>query len=65
LPQVEPYANPPLPPTNSPRQNQPRHLLLKDKSLADLDVLAADIIENIVSALEGFKDLMETINREG
>ena len=44
---------------------------LKDKSLADLDnlpdpdVLAADIIENIESALEGFKDLMETINGEG
>jgi type I restriction enzyme M protein len=41
---------------------------LKDKSLADLDnlpdpdILAADIIENIESALEGFKDLMETIN---
>jgi type I restriction enzyme M protein len=36
---------------------------LKDKSLADLDNLpdpdglAADIIENIESALEGFKDL--------
>ena len=42
---------------------------LKDKSLADLDnlpdpdILAADIIENIESALEGFKDLLATINR--
>lgn len=41
---------------------------LKDQSLADLDnlpdpdVLAAEIIENIESALEGFKDLQETLN---
>jgi hypothetical protein len=41
---------------------------LKDKSLADLDnlpdpdLLAEEIIENIESALEGFKDLMATIN---
>jgi type I restriction enzyme R subunit len=41
---------------------------LIDKSLADLDnlpdpdVLAEEIIENIESALEGFKDLMATIN---
>jgi type I restriction enzyme M protein len=41
---------------------------LKDKSLTDLDnlpdpdVLAGDIIENIESALEGFKDLMATLN---
>ena len=41
---------------------------LKDKSLADLDnlpdpdLLAGDIIENLQAALEGFKDLMESIN---
>ncbi len=41
---------------------------LKDKSLADLDnlpdpdILAEEIIENIESALAGFKDLMATIN---
>ncbi len=41
---------------------------LKDKSLADLDnlpdpdILAGEIIENIEAALEGFKDLMATIN---
>ncbi len=41
---------------------------LKDQTLADLDnlpdpdVLAAEIIENIESALEGFKDLQETLN---
>jgi type I restriction enzyme M protein len=41
---------------------------LKDKSLTDLDnlpdpdILAGSIIENIESALEGFKDLMATIN---
>jgi len=42
--------------------------LLRDKSLTDLDnlpdpdVLAGEIIENIESGLESFKDLMETIN---
>jgi hypothetical protein len=42
---------------------------LKDQSLADLDnlpdpdILAGEIIENIEAALEGFKDLMETIAR--
>ena len=41
---------------------------LKDQSLADLDnlpdpdLLAADIIENIEAALEGFKDLMASLN---
>ncbi len=41
---------------------------LKDKSLADLDnlpdpdILAGEIIENIEAALEGFKDLMATLN---
>jgi type I restriction enzyme M protein len=41
---------------------------LKDKSLTDLDnlpdpdILAGDIIENIESTLEGFKDLMATLN---
>lgn len=41
---------------------------LKDKSLTDLDnlpdpdILAGEIIENIESALEGFKDLMATLN---
>jgi len=41
---------------------------LRDKSLTDLDnlpdpdVLAGEIIENIKSGLECFKDLMETIN---
>jgi type I restriction enzyme M protein len=41
---------------------------LKDKSLADLDnlpdpdVLAADIIENLESAVESFKEIMVTIN---
>ncbi len=41
---------------------------LKDQSLADLenlpdpDVLAQDIIENIEAALEGFKDLMVSLN---
>jgi type I restriction enzyme M protein len=41
---------------------------LKDQSLTDLDnlpdpdVLAGSIIENIEAALEGFKDLMATIN---
>jgi type I restriction enzyme M protein len=41
---------------------------LKDRSLTDLDnlpdpdVLAGEIIENIESALEGFKDLMATLN---
>jgi len=41
---------------------------LKDQSLADLDnlpdpdILAEEIIENIESALEGFKDLMATLN---
>ena len=41
---------------------------LKDKSLTDPDnlpdpdILAGSIIENIESALEGFKDLMATIN---
>ena len=42
---------------------------VKDKSLADLDnlpspdVLAADIIENLQSALEGFSGLMATLKR--
>ena len=41
---------------------------LKDKSLADLDnlpdpdVLAGDIIENLESAVESFKEIMITIN---
>ena len=41
---------------------------IKDKSLADLDnlpdpdVLAADIIENLQSALEGFQELMQQLN---
>jgi type I restriction enzyme M protein len=41
---------------------------LKDKSLADLDnlpdpdVLAADIIENLESAVESFKEIMASIN---
>jgi type I restriction enzyme M protein len=41
---------------------------LKDKSLADLDnlpdpdVLAADIIENLESAVESFKEIMVNIN---
>ena len=41
---------------------------LKDQSLADLDnlpdpdLLAAEIIENIEAALEGFKDLMASLN---
>ena len=41
---------------------------IKDKSLADLDnlpspdVLAADIIENLQSALESFKELQEQLN---
>ncbi|MRR18287.1 MAG: SAM-dependent DNA methyltransferase [Deltaproteobacteria bacterium] len=41
---------------------------LKDKSLADLDnlpdpdVLAEDIIENLESAVDSFKEIMETIN---
>ena len=41
---------------------------LKDKSLADLDnlpdpdVLANDIIENLESAVESFKEIMVTIN---
>jgi type I restriction enzyme M protein len=40
---------------------------IKDKSLADLDnlpdpdVLADDIIENLQSALDGFKELKETL----
>lgn len=40
---------------------------IKDKSLADLDnlpepdVLAADIIENLQSALSGFQELMQQI----
>ena len=40
---------------------------IKDKSLADLDnlpepdVLAADIIENLQSALNGFQELMQQI----
>ena len=40
---------------------------IKDKSLADLenlpepDVLAADIIENLQSALEGFQELMSQL----
>ena len=42
---------------------------IKDKSLADLDnlpspdVLAADIIENLQSALESFKELQEQLNQ--
>ena len=41
---------------------------LKDKSLTDLDnlpdpdILASEIIENIESGLESFKEIMETIN---
>ena len=41
---------------------------IKDKSLADLDslpdpdVLAADIIENLQSAMDSFKELMATLN---
>jgi type I restriction enzyme M protein len=41
---------------------------LKDKSLADLDnlpdpdVLASDIIENLESAVESFKEIMASIN---
>jgi len=44
---------------------------LKDKSLTDLDnlpdpdVLATEIIENIESGLESFKEIMETINGKG
>jgi len=42
---------------------------IKDKSLADLDnlpepdVLAADIIENLQSALEGFQELMQQLEK--
>ena len=42
---------------------------IKDKSLADLDnlpspdVLAADIIENLQSALESFRELQEQLNQ--
>lgn len=41
---------------------------LRDKSLSDLDnlpdpdLLASEIIENIESGLEGFKEIMETLN---
>ena len=41
---------------------------IKDKSLADLDnlptpdELAADIIENLQSALDGFQELMQQLN---
>ena len=43
---------------------------IKDKSLADLDnlpdpdVLAADIMENLQSALDGFHELMETLKKD-
>ena len=43
---------------------------VKDKSLADLDslpdpdVLAADIIDNLQSAMDSFNELMETLKRE-
>ncbi len=43
---------------------------IKDKSLADLDslpdpdVLAADIIENLQSALDNFNELMATLKKE-
>ena len=42
---------------------------IKDKSLADLDslpdpdVLAADIIENLQSAMDSFKELMEALGK--
>ena len=42
---------------------------LKDKSLADLDnlpdpdVLAADILENLQSAMDSFSELMETLKK--
>jgi len=41
---------------------------LRDKSLTDLDnlpdpdILAAEIIENIESGLNSFREIMETIN---
>jgi len=41
---------------------------LKDKSLTDMDnlpdpdILASEIIENIESGLNSFKEIMETIN---
>ncbi len=42
---------------------------IKDKSLADLDnlpspgILAAEIIDNLQSALDSFKELQEQLNR--
>ena len=43
---------------------------IKDKSLADLDslpdpdVLAADIIENLQSAMDSFNELMQTLQKK-
>ena len=43
---------------------------VKDESLADLDnlpdpdILASEIIENVEAGLEGFREIVETINGE-
>lgn len=37
---------------------------LRDKSLTDPDILAAEIIENIEAGLNSFKDIMEVLEAE-